>query len=102
MAISSPGKVAIIEKRERELSLDEVISRISGVDIIITEGYKRENKPKIEVIRSAAHRELLCRPEELLAIASDLTWDMGVPCYHIDDASGIASEIERYLHSFAG
>jgi len=102
VAISSPGKVAIIEKRQTELTLDEVISRISGVDIIITEGYKRENKPKIEVFRSAAHREMLCQPEELLAIASDIAWDIGVPCYHIDDVSGVASEIEKYIHTFEG
>lgn len=101
VAISSPGKVAVIEKRESELSLDEVISRISGVDIIITEGYKRQSKPKIEVFRSAAHREMLCRPEELLAVASDILWDLGVPCYRIDDFSGVASEIEKYLRSFA-
>jgi molybdopterin-guanine dinucleotide biosynthesis protein B len=100
VAISSPEKVAIIEKRERELTLDEVIKRISGVDVIITEGYKREHKPKIEVFRSAAHHDLLCRPEELLAIASDIKWDLGVPCYDINDFMGIADEIENYMNSY--
>ncbi|MGI6684066.1 MAG: molybdopterin-guanine dinucleotide biosynthesis protein B [Bacillota bacterium] len=98
VAISSPSKVAFIERRETELTLDEVISRISHVDIIITEGYKKENKPKIEVFRSAAHRELLSQPEELIAIASDIKWEIGVPCYHIDDFQGIATEIEKYIH----
>jgi len=102
VAISSPSKVAIIEKRETELTLDEVIARISNVDLIITEGYKRENKPKIEVFRSAAHQTLLCEPHELIAIASDVPWQIGVPCYHIDDISGIATEIEKYMQNFAG
>lgn len=102
VAISSPAKVAIIEKRQAELTLDEVVARISDVDIIITEGYKRENKPKIEVFRSAAHRELLCQPHELLAIASDIAWDLGVPCYQLDDVAGIASEIEAYIAAFKG
>ena len=97
VAISSPGKVAIIEKLEQELRLDEVIARISGVDIIITEGFKREHKPKIEVFRSAAHKELLCRPDELVAIASDIPWDLGVPCYDIDDFQGVADEIEKFM-----
>lgn len=66
------------------------------MDIILTEGYKRENKPKIEVFRAEAHKEMLCKPEELLAIASDIAWELGVPCYHIDDISGVASEIEKY------
>lgn len=102
VAISSPGKVAVIEKRETELTLDEMIARISNVDIILTEGYKRENKPKIEVFRSVVHQEMLCQPEELIAIASDVSWDMGVPCYHIDDAPGVASEIEKYMRYFKG
>lgn len=100
VVISSPNKMALIEKRETELSLDQLIDRISQVDIIITEGYKKENKPKIEVFRSAAHRELISRPEELIAIASDLPWEIGVPCYHIDDAVGVAKEIEKYIASF--
>jgi len=102
VAISSPNKVAMIEKRETELSLDEVIARISNVDIIITEGYKRESKPKIEVFRSAAHKELLCQPNELIAVASDVVWDIGVPCYNIDDVAGVAAEIEKYIQNFAG
>lgn len=100
VAISSPEKVAIIEKRQRELTLDEVISRIENVDIILTEGYKRQNKPKIEVFRSTAHNELLCKPEELLALASDVPWDLGVPCFDIDDAGGIAGFIVQYIESY--
>lgn len=100
VAISSPEKFAIIEKRETELTLDEIASRISDVDVILTEGFKRENKPKIEVFRSAAHKELLCTPDELIAIASDISWKVGVPCYHIDDFISIADEIINYMKSF--
>ena len=97
IAMSSPEKFAMIEKRERELTLDEIVERIEGVDLIITEGFKRENKPKIEVFRSTAHKTLLCEPSELIAIASDIPWELGVPCYHIDDAKGIADEIISFM-----
>lgn len=97
IAISSPEKFAMIEKREQELTLDEIVDRIEGVDLIITEGFKRENKPKIEVFRSTAHSTLLCEPNELVAIASDIPWDISVPCYHIDDAQGIAEEIINFM-----
>lgn len=102
VAISSPEKFALIEKRERELTLDEVVDRIEGVDLIITEGYKRQNKPKIEVFRSEAHSTLLCEPHELFALASDIPWDIGVPCYHIDDAEGIANEIIAFMEKQKG
>lgn len=97
VTISSPKKFALIEKRENELSLDEVILRISGVDIILTEGYKRQNKPKIEVFRSAAHKDLLCDPNELIALASDIPWELNVPCYDINDTQGMTDLIEKYI-----
>lgn len=101
VAISSPEKVAILEKVEEERILDEVIASLSKVDILLTEGYKRSNKPKIEVFRSEVNDELLCEPWELLAIASDIRWELGVPCCHIDDVEGILDEIIKYAEAFS-
>ncbi|MEA1961194.1 MAG: molybdopterin-guanine dinucleotide biosynthesis protein B [Bacillota bacterium] len=100
VAISSPEKVAIIEKVNEEKTLDEVIASLAKVDLILTEGFKRSNKPRIEVFRSAAHKELLCSPNELLAIASDIPWNIGVSCYHLDDVEGIVNEITSYMNRF--
>jgi len=101
--ISSPQKVAMITKVERELDLDQVCARVSGVDIIITEGYKRSNKPKIEVFRKGVYAELLCSPEELIAIASDVEFSLGVPCYGLNDASGLVDRLEElYLGTAKG
>lgn len=95
VVISSPQKVAMITRVEEELSLDEVCKKVSGVDLIITEGYKRANKPKIEVFRQGVYAELLCSPEELIAIATDVEFNLGVPCYGLDDASGLVDRIEQ-------
>ncbi|MCB8814805.1 molybdopterin-guanine dinucleotide biosynthesis protein B [Desulfosporosinus shakirovi] len=95
VAISSPHKIAIMESVSEDLPLDEVIARIQGVDVIFTEGYKRGNKPKIEVFRSAVHQGLLTKPEELIAIASDVSFDNGIPCFGLDDAEGICDLIEK-------
>jgi molybdopterin-guanine dinucleotide biosynthesis protein MobB len=94
VAISSPQKIAVLENVAEDQPLDEVLKRIHGVDIIFTEGYKHSNKPKIEVFRSAVHQVLFSKPEELLAIASDISWDNGIPCFGLDDASGICDLIE--------
>lgn len=101
VAISSPEKVAIIEKLEEERILDELIASLSRIDIILTEGFKRSNKPKIEVFRLEVNNELLCEPGELLAIASDIHWELDVPCYYIDDAEGIVNEIIKYVKNFS-
>ena len=94
VAISSPHKIAILENVSGDQPLDEVLARIQGVDVIFTEGYKHGNKPKIEVFRSAVHQALFSKPEELIAIASDISFDNGIPCFGLDDAQGICELIE--------
>ena len=101
VAISSTEKVAIIEKVEEEKRLDEVIAMLSGVDLVLTEGFKRSDKPKIEVFRSEVHKELLCSAKELVAIASDVEWNIGVPCYDINDVEGIVKEVLQYMKNFS-
>src|SRR5512146_1371847 len=50
VTISGPNKVAVLLGVEREATLDEVVELIEGqVDLVLTEGYKREAKLKIEV-----------------------------------------------------
>jgi molybdopterin-guanine dinucleotide biosynthesis protein B len=71
VCISSPGKLAYIEARQAEMPLAEVIHRIQDVDMILTEGYKHERKPKIEVFRAAAGQPLLGPGPDLLATVSD-------------------------------
>lgn len=101
VAISSPHKTAILEARQRERTLDEVLERLPEVDLIFTEGYKHGNKPKIEVFRSAVHQELFSKPEALIAIVSDVRFEVGVPCFELDDAEGICNFLaEKYqIHS---
>jgi molybdopterin-guanine dinucleotide biosynthesis protein MobB len=78
--------------------LDELRERLRlEVDIILTEGYKRESYPKIEVFRQAHGRGLLCsEEEELIAIASDSPIEVGNARWlHIDDAKAIADFLEE-------
>ena len=64
--------------------------------LILTEGFKRNSQPKIEVSRKEKHRDLLCTKEDnLLAIASDQPFEIGVPCLDINDAPGLVDLIEE-------
>lgn len=96
VVISSPWKVAMIEKVEQELTMDQVIEKITNVDLILTEGYKRNNKQKIEIFRSTVHEAPLCaREDNLLAFASDINPGLGVPVFATDDYKGLADLIEE-------
>ncbi|WP_432666287.1 molybdopterin-guanine dinucleotide biosynthesis protein B [Wukongibacter baidiensis] len=98
VTISSPNRVAMIKRVDEEWTLDELIELNSDADLILTEGYKRSNKPKIEVFRSEMYSELLCSAEELVAIASDSDHDIdGVPVCDINDASSLVDIIEEKI-----
>jgi molybdopterin-guanine dinucleotide biosynthesis protein B len=95
--ISSPQKVALIRDVEKDLTLNELREKlVQDVDLILSEVYKKDIQPKIEIFRKEKHQELLCTPQDnLVAIVSDQTFDIGVPCFGLDDMKGLADFIER-------
>lgn len=98
VVIASPNRIAHIQKLDRELTLPEIVATIHDADIVLTEGYKRGPAPKIEVSRAERSRELICAPEELVAIATDQPYDLDVPQFGLDDVVGLADLIEeRFL-----
>lgn len=94
VAISSPKKIAIIEQVEEEYTLDEVISKIKNVDIIITEGYKWENKPKVEVFRKEISTNLFGKEEELIAMITDTLIDNKIPQFNFSEIKQLVDLIE--------
>lgn len=94
--ISSPQKLALIKSVARDLTLDELVQQyFSDVDLVITEGYKKESKPKIEIHRQSISSQLLCGPgDNLRAVASDTRWEAGVPCFDLNDYKTIADFVE--------
>jgi len=102
VVISSPKKVAFIRDVEKDLTLEEIREKlIQDVDLILSEGYKKDVQPKIEIFRKEKHKELLCtREDNLIAIVSNKKFRVGVPCFFLDDIKGMSDFIEkRYLQS---
>ena len=97
VVISSPQKVALIRDVERDLSLMEIRDKlIREVDLVLSEGYKRDVQPKIEIFRKERHQELLCAKEDnLIAIVSDQTFNVEVPCFDLEDMRGLSDFIEK-------
>ncbi|MDO8717149.1 MAG: molybdopterin-guanine dinucleotide biosynthesis protein B [Dehalococcoidales bacterium] len=98
VVISSPNKMAMIKRTDQEFSLEELEAQImGGVDIILTEGYKHGNKPKIEISRKAVGDQLICSKEELLAVVTDQQFDIDVPFFGLDDARGMADYLVNHV-----
>jgi len=105
MLISSQDKLAVIKQHTAEPSLTELIATyFSGVDLILTEGFKKYSIPKIEVHRREWNPILLCRGEHhdpnLLAVASDEPLQLDVPVLDLNEPSQVADFVEqRIIHS---
>ena len=96
VVISSPKKLALIRKVEADLSLDEISFLIPEVDLILTEGYKREGKSKIEVYRRQVHPQPLCsQADNLIAVVTDDDVSIPVPHFSLKDAIGVANFLEE-------
>jgi len=97
VVISSPQKVAVVKDVETEETLDSLAKKyLQDVDLILTEGYKKEDKPKIEILRSQVHETPLCLEDEnLVAFVSDVSLDVGVPCFDLYDTKGLADFVEK-------
>jgi molybdopterin-guanine dinucleotide biosynthesis protein MobB len=93
--LASSGQVAMIKSTASE-SLAGLLHYFDDVDLLITEGYKHEKTPKIEVLRAIVSTQLLCRDDpSLVAVATDAPITIHVPVFRLDDSVAIAAFIER-------
>jgi molybdopterin-guanine dinucleotide biosynthesis protein B len=62
------------------------------MDLVITEGYKGEDHPKIEVFRQAVGDGPLClQDDRLMAVVSDAPLNPEFPAFATDDIEGLAA-----------
>ena len=94
-AISSPDKVVLIKPVTQALTLDEIAHLIGeDCDIILAEGFKQDNAPKIEVHR----REVglpLSAVKKLIAIATDEPLETKTRQFSLQDIKGLADLLEE-------
>jgi len=93
--ISSPDKIVLIKPVAQEPALDEV-ARLLGedCDIILTEGFKQGNAPKIEVHRKEAG-PLLKDIRKLIAIVTDEPLETKARQFSPEDVKGLADLLEK-------
>ena len=101
VAITSQHKTAIME--QRSTPLDELIERIQGVDIVIIEGYKFENYPKIVLLRNEGDIPLVQETSQILAISSWFPYEHpSIPVVDKDNFSDLFRIIKKYVQEKMG
>ena len=93
--ISSSKRWAKINELENknEKKLDELISELSETDIVIVEGYKNENHPKIEVISEKENKHLFQNIKNVIAIISDVNLDTNLKHFKKNEIDKIVNFI---------
>jgi len=97
-AINSLDHLAIYRRIDKYFDPREISSFVLwDYDIILTEGFKGSNYPKIEVHRREQGKELLTDPKNLLAVVTDEPLDIDVPQFSRDNVARIADIIEKTI-----
>lgn len=96
--VSSPAKLSLVQRVERELTLPELaeIAHNAGSDILLTEGYKRDGVNRIEVSRRDRDRGLITAADDLVALVTDMpeVSPSGVRVFGLEDAAGVADLVQ--------
>jgi molybdopterin-guanine dinucleotide biosynthesis protein B len=84
-------------REEPEPPLSALLRKLSPVDLVIVEGYKRQAHPKLEVHRAAVGAALMAPGDSsIVAIASDTPLTASVPVVDLDDIDRIVDILIRH------
>ena len=77
-----------------EPTLQELLTHLAPVDLVLVEGYKRDTHPKIEAHRAETGNPLIASDDpSVAAVASDVPLDLDRPVFDLNDTGAIADFI---------
>jgi molybdopterin-guanine dinucleotide biosynthesis protein B len=77
-----------------EPALGDLLTRLSPVDLVLVEGYKRDTHPKVEAHRAVTGNALIAPGDPTIrAVASDVPLDLDRPVFDLNDTVAIADFI---------
>jgi molybdopterin-guanine dinucleotide biosynthesis adapter protein len=98
--ISSAKRWAILHelREEQEWDLGALVGKMSPVDLVVVEGFKRDAFPKLEIHRAANGKPLI-HPEDphIVAVASDVALPRtNIPVVDLNDIEAIADLLLKH------
>ncbi len=77
-----------------EPTLEELLTQLAPVDLVLVEGYKRDAHPKVEAHRAVTGNPLIATDDPTVrAVASDTAMMLDRPAFDLNDTAAIASFI---------
>ncbi|XDA99305.1 molybdopterin-guanine dinucleotide biosynthesis protein B [Sulfitobacter sp. LCG007] len=94
--LASRNRFALMHelRGDAEPALDTLLARLSPVDLVLVEGYKRDAHAKVEAHRAETGNPLIAREDPTIrAVASDVPLDIDRPVFALDDTVAVADFI---------
>ncbi|MEO0774658.1 MAG: molybdopterin-guanine dinucleotide biosynthesis protein B [Pseudomonadota bacterium] len=94
--LSSANRFALMHelRAAAEPALHDLLARLSPVDLVLVEGYKRDDHPKVEAHRGETGNPLIAPGDPTIkAVATDTDVQIDRPVFNLDDTNAIADFI---------
>ena len=94
--LASRNRFALMHelREDEEPSLETLLQKLSPVDLVLVEGYKRDRHPKVEAFRVETGNPLIATDDPTIrAVASDTTLTIDRPLFDLDDTKAIGDFI---------
>ena len=98
--ISSPYKIALIQKLEKEKSISELIKEfLKNIDILIIEGYKKSEFPKVAIVKNEENlKNLISESNNIIAVVSKEEIETNLPFFYFNQFQKLMSFLENTLN----
>ena len=96
--LASKNRIALMQelRDHEEPELAHLLTRLSPVDLVLIEGYKRDRHPKIEAHRAVTGQPLIAPGDDTIrAVASDVPLTLDRPVFGLDDTIALADFVLR-------
>jgi molybdopterin-guanine dinucleotide biosynthesis protein MobB len=94
--LASRNRIALMHELRGtpEPPLADLLAQLAPVDLVLVEGYKRDNHPKVEAHRAVTGNSLIAPDDPTIcAVASDTPLVLDRPVFDLDDTVAVADFI---------
>ncbi|MEL6240742.1 MAG: molybdopterin-guanine dinucleotide biosynthesis protein B [Pseudomonadota bacterium] len=94
--LASRNRFALMHelREEDEPRLEDLLSKLAPVDLVLVEGYKRDAHPKVEAHRQETGNPLIAPDDPTIrAVASDTPLDLDRPVFDLNNTKAVADFI---------
>ncbi|MEN6460321.1 MAG: molybdopterin-guanine dinucleotide biosynthesis protein B [Syntrophomonas sp.] len=90
VVVVGPSSFMVHQRCSAPPALNDILSMVNDVDIILLEGFKSEPVPKVVIIREEVQTEVIKIDSEALAVVSDMALKLDIPIFSFEQLDLLA------------